>query len=1326
MVALILTLVGGLLSAALSATVMLLPFALPAGAAYLAYAGLRRMKRGIGAAMGGQRRAPPRRPAAPARKPARRSWKLPGWPRPRSRTPDPERREPVLAPSEPVPAGPKPRAAATQLPLNVRTAVPATGPERHAAGASGAASPVEIYWDGWSVLKGQVPQQIHAAQVPWFLSLGASGDAGTNAVFTRNPANIAWPGPPEAPCTWWFCEGGVVFDVSARVAGFGGETGADWRDLIDALADHRFGRPLDGILLFVGVGDLLPAAAAAASQRQPGAVLNARIRDLRRHLGTTCPVSIVLTGCETLAGLPEFARALPNELAETLLGWSADQPIGPDPAGTVLNSIATDIEALETELLASDAWDRGHESLLRLPASIRSLTPRLGGFLQDLLRTDPAEEPIALHGVYMTGELPEPDGARPVFSRDLLPCKLLVETGLGQPTRSARSAARRRVRAAQASLAVTASVLAGIAWLQTGRLTERAAGFGGAVAEIRRNLQHPDPEAAQSILPAVAAISSARLATPWLPTSLLSTLDEDRRGIAGIAVERLVLDPARRHIRQGSDAGVSGGGAADASVLRDLDQLPSYRLLAEHLERSASLRNVSAHLERLRRTGSFSDLAILAGVDPAALPAADEGFIADLLRGAELPANDVADDLPGKVRAETRRLAGILAEDLFVRNGLRARRDEAVGALRRLGEEASRGPVSLEAMEAVAHAVRELEASVQHPAGAMALAAGPDLPPPVAAILDRAANADLPGPGTVAEVRELLGGAGRVLRSDLLGSEAPFAGPLFTRTAAGAYRLSEELVSFGRVMDALPRQSFMAEAGASRGAAGIEAAERIRAEHREFMAAIRLPEPLGRSLRETAGRRMAENVLARIEAFLGDQQPAGEDPSVLAGIMARSHALSAEVRSLAGTDAPVAIDRKLRTLAAKLLAKADASTGLDAAYAPALAGAKAWNGEAGAMAKAFEVGAAGNLPAHLAQIRDRLGRQIRPLVGPALEFLGKGDGEPEAAQRWRATLAALDASGGSLAALERLVSTADGLTADNCGERLAQLRSPGGTDVFARTHGQALASLLDRCTTPPRSAQPPQAVEAALPRIATAFRPLSGRFPFVASAGPAPASEADPDEVRRFYRLYDSLKPQLREEIAASGPQRAVELRLFFERIEATRPLLDGILGSGGRAPRPLRARFALEAGHPGATGASQIIDWSIRAGQATTGSGTDGVLDWTPGERIQLSFRWAAGSRYRPGRYGDAGSTSVSDDTAVISERGPWALLRLMRQRPAGAGSRDGGGDLVRIAIPTRMLSGAPAPDTIVFLGIRLLADLPGREPAATRLPVFPDRFPG
>ncbi|SMF51616.1 type VI secretion system protein ImpL [Azospirillum oryzae] len=688
------------------------------------------------------------------------------------------------------------RKAMTSSPLHVRAEPPP--PSKAAAGKPPLA---RIYGEGLDILTRQMRGPLRRGDIPWFLAFGVGGPA----LLATDPTHVSWPedGNTGDGC-WWFCEGAAILHAGADSAD-GSRLDASWPALVAAVGKRPMRRPLDGILLMVGADELLAAAEREAPRKalaKRAESLRARLRAIRDDLGMVCPVHVVVVRAESLDGFADLCAAIPAALLDSTLGWTSQQdwllPFEPARVGEAFDAIRSDLALLEADALAAGTAG------VRLPllaSSLETLRHPLALFLDSALGGDEAAEPFPLRGIALTGACATATGGRrPAFARDLLPGRAFAEPGYGRPSEAAFLKGRRRRRIAQATLAASATVLSLAAWQGFAAVSAGSPAVADSVTDLRRALLSHDAVAdaglVTRVIAATAAMERDRLATPLLPTSLFSSVDEDKRRLASVTLRRAVLRPIR-------DALLPSSALTDLPPVtnpRSVEELPAFRRLAAQLDRIGGRRDALERYDRFRRNSGFDELMALAGSVYGAVPrppvTATDGFITRIAAGADLPNLD-ARTIAVSLRAESVQLATPLAEELYTRNPLRLRAqalawrlqdlpgtptDEDVAEVRRL-------------VDAVAEATGwPIAAALQDPARG--------LPDAVKLALQKAAIADLPGRDTTDRITEALSTAATSARAAVLALDAAPVGRLLASAEGGALALNPAVAALPAQMAA--------------------------------------------------------------------------------------------------------------------------------------------------------------------------------------------------------------------------------------------------------------------------------------------------------------------------------------------------------------------------------------------------------------------------------------------------------------------------------------------------------------------------------------------
>ncbi|MGF7177269.1 type VI secretion system protein [Azospirillum doebereinerae] len=703
------------------------------------------------------------------------------WPRLRRRFAKPKTKSKSAARLQPVTRKP-----ARPAPLRVHAeAIPAP------AKAAAAAPPLaRVYGEGLDILKRQMRGALRRGDIPWFLAFGVGGPA----LLATDPTHVRWPEDGSGELgSWWFCEGAAILHAGADSSD-GSKLAASWPGLMAAMRKRPMRRPLDGILLMIGADELRAAAerdAPRAALVKRAAALRERLRALRENAGVVCPVHVVIVRAEALDGFAEFCAGVPSKMLDGVFGWTNPHdwlaPFDPRWVDEALDRTIADVTLLEADAFAAGT---AGVRLPLLPARMDSLRHPLALFLGGVLGSDgpgsaDEDEPFPLRGIAFTGaHTTLVGGRRPAFARDLLPGRAFAEAGYGRASEGAYLLARRRRRQAQGALAASVVGLSLVAWQGVVAVKAGVPPVAAAVEDLRKGIltrdKNVDPQLVGRLLAATALVEQNNLATPLLPTSLVSGFDTDKRRLASVAVRRAVLRPIR-------DALLPSAALSDLPPVpnpRNVEDVPSWRRLTDQFDRIADRRIALERYDRFRRSSGFDELSALAasvfGTFPKPPVPATDGFILRITAGADLPNLD-AKAIATAVRAESVRLAAPLADELYIRHPLRVRAAALAERLNTLPETPTEDDVA---------EVRRLVTAVTEAAGwpiMVALRAPAlGLPDEIKVALQRAALAELPGKDAAERIGEALSSAALATRAALFAIEAPPVGRFFIQPEDGA------------------------------------------------------------------------------------------------------------------------------------------------------------------------------------------------------------------------------------------------------------------------------------------------------------------------------------------------------------------------------------------------------------------------------------------------------------------------------------------------------------------------------------------------------------
>lgn len=522
------------------------------------------------------------------------------------------------------------------------------------------------------------------------------------------------------------------------------------------------------------------------------------------------------------------------------------------------------------------------------------------------------------------------------------------------------------------------------------------------------------------------------------------------------------------------------------------------------------------------------------------------------------------------------------------------------------------------------------------------------------------------------------------------------------------------------------------------------------------------PQSLRSSLQIVARNRLASKMIARIAAA----QRLERTPEASSALLLERE-LEAEVENfraagpalgelialfdrLGLTDSRDALASLVAAQGYQLLLTVDRLLAEEALYAPKGDRFAWWEGSKGVTLEAYDARDPGELAVYLDAQRDRIAAIALDYAEPVIKGLG---GQSRAGRRelraliarWEGILAELrkyegKKPGNSVAALEAAILTElSGVDTSNCLQTLTprMLSEPAG-DFFLKARSTLRRGVYDRCQVLAED----RAV-SGYRRIASAFNQrLAGRFPFADEIPGRVDREADPDEIRAFFQVFDAHAGILRAlppddpRFGSAGPAVA----RFVDRMTDVRALFAPFLDGPKRTETPV-FDFELEfrVNRKNERGANQIIGWEM-----TSGSDRFTLLSeerrgrWSPGVPVALSLRWAKDAVIAPAppAGGDANPhLRVVDRKVSYSYGGRWGLFALLRDNASSPADFDGFADphpqTLRFTVATRREDGPEATASAAaertepvrtFVRVTLLT--PDRKEDLV-LPEFPSRAP-
>lgn len=599
-------------------------------------------------------------------------------------------------------------------------------------------------------------------------------------------------------------------------------------------------------------------------------------------------------------------------------------------------------------------------------------------------------------------------------------------------------------------------------------------------------------------------------------------------------------------------------------------------------------------------------------------------------------------------------------------------------------------------------------------------------------LLDGIGRSEYLGPEAADDVRKWGADRFRQLRQRLLGMETVSTGPLLqTDPKTKALALSDPAKSLESALNGLVTKGMIA-GGDAAAAAGLAPLPHVIWDAQRLQQAAGLYKPqqesldkilapfspdLQASLRKAAwgqlGARMMKEV---VEARRPAGEPEGSSPLAMEQALevevANFQAAAPSLTELSGSFAKLGRGGDQQSVTAAfaaqgqgILADADRLLLLLAPYTPKGKGFEWWNGARGAALEAFNARDEGELKDYLATQRSALADLSTRYVEPVIQAVGRGlptsPGLRGQLKRWTALADQLRRNaakepGNSVSALEELIlKDLSQVEPANCTDRItARMLAEPVADFFQERRADLRRKMSDRCAVLVGG----QAV-AEYRKLESFFNQrLAGKFPFSKGLPGRPADEADPGDLRDFFRLYDAYAPVV---LAAD---LAPAVSDFVTGMGDVRTFFAAFLDDPLRAPVPafdIEVRFRENRKEE--SGGDRILRWSIASGDALAvshpGAGARAVLPWQAGNPLRLELQWAQDSPVVPV---DSPGVRVEGRTAVIERSERWSLLALLRGFGITAAGADPAVQLLRFAVSTKGEPPAePQPPARVYLGL-------------------------
>jgi len=539
--------------------------------------------------------------------------------------------------------------------------------------------------------------------IPWVLVLGEGADqqqlpieqSGVASALSTEAAMAA----SGQGISWHFFDRGIVIDIKGTYLGSPDDEDAaekPWDEFLSLCRKYRPERPFDSVVITVPARLLLDERPDARLELGKLAKLaHRRLWLAQNRFAMRFAVYVVVSGCEEIDGFTPFARALPESMRASMLGWSSPFDLSTTYQAQwvddALNAVIRTVTDASAELFAASGTLEAEKYFL-LPTRIEKIRAQLQLYADELLRPSAYHEPFFFRGIYLTGDssesaqkavamdqalpqleapadAPLPTGElalhlarEPAFLRDLFEKKVFQEWGLARPSRQQLTRPLLTRTARWAAIGVLGTWSAGLL-IATWQLDTRYSDLSRALAQIQSDADYraraaergeaiPPEWYRRKALALLAAIEKLSIDTAWtafMPGSWQVFDDMEERAAERIEREfgEIAIATLRRELyaRASEITGVAqdgstgeliiGGECVAPGVPGSLDGTRKLTLAAEDLPEFSSVLQYLTAVEQL-------DQAIQAMVRlqrPSQTESSDLRMLVKYTLGAELPGN---------------------------------------------------------------------------------------------------------------------------------------------------------------------------------------------------------------------------------------------------------------------------------------------------------------------------------------------------------------------------------------------------------------------------------------------------------------------------------------------------------------------------------------------------------------------------------------------------------------------------------------------------------------------------------------------------------------
>lgn len=221
---------------------------------------------------------------------------------------------------------------------------------------------------------------------PWYVIIGPPGAGKTTALvnsglrFPLSEQSLKGVGGTRN-LDFWFADEAVMVDTAGRYTTQDSDSAADtqgWKSFLSLLKRHRPISPINGVIVAIGVDELLSADRAGLDRH--ASLIRRRLAELKTTLEVSVPVYLFLTKADLIAGFSEFYDDLDVEGRRAVLGATLPLEAGKAKLDDVVGAFDKMVAAQQGRQVRRlyEEVDQSRRSLiLGFPSQLGALRNRL-------------------------------------------------------------------------------------------------------------------------------------------------------------------------------------------------------------------------------------------------------------------------------------------------------------------------------------------------------------------------------------------------------------------------------------------------------------------------------------------------------------------------------------------------------------------------------------------------------------------------------------------------------------------------------------------------------------------------------------------------------------------------------------------------------------------------------------------------------------------------------------------------------------------------------------------------------------------------------------